>query len=417
MLENRPKVVITGMGVVSVFGTTLEGYWHSLLEGRSGIGNITLFDASPYPCQIAGEIQDFDPGDYLSAKDVRRTPKSSQIALAAAVNAMKDSGLGETMPEPERAGVVVGTALSGFDFIDISISTIREKGYKLLNPFTGLGIIPNHPAFLIGQTFQCLGPNSTVITACAAGTQAIGEAAEVIRRGAADVVIVGGTETLVTDIAIGIFSGVRALPVNYNDDPTKASRPFDAKREGFVPSEGAAVLVLESEEHAKARGANALAEVAGHASSSDAYHLSAPSPDGSGPARAMKWAIEDAGMTPEDIDYINAHGTSTELNDATETKAIKSLFGETAYDVAISSTKSMIGHAMGASGALEAVACVMAINDGKIPPTINYEEPDPELDLNYTPNKAREMEVNVALNNSFGLGGQNACVVLKKYSE
>jgi 3-oxoacyl-(acyl-carrier-protein) synthase len=301
--------------------------------------------------------------------------------------------------------------------VDISISTIREKGYKLLNPFTGLGIIPNHPAFLIGQNFQCQGPNSTVVTACAAGTQAIGEAAEVIRRGAADVVIAGGVDTLINDIVIGIFSGIRALPFNYNEDPIRSSRPFDAKREGFVPSEGAAVVILESEEHAKARDANVLAEVAGYASSSDAHHISAPSPDGAGPARAMEWAIEDAELTPEDIDYINAHGTSTPLNDVTETKAIKLLFRKTAYDVAISSTKSMIGHAMGASGALEAVACVMAINEGKIPPTINYENPDPELDLDYTPNKYRQMDVNVALNNSFGLGGQNACVVLKKYTE
>jgi 3-oxoacyl-[acyl-carrier-protein] synthase II len=416
MTEKRPKVVVTGMGVACVFGTTLEGYWQSLLEGRSGISKITLFDASPFPCQIAGEVHDFDPLDYFDPKEVRRTPKSSQIALAAAVNAMRESGLGEKMPEPERAGVVIGTALSGFDFIDVSISTIREKGYKLLNPFIGLGIIPNHPAFLIGQTFQCLGPNSTVVTACASGTQAVGEAAEVIRRGTADTVIVGGVDTLINDIAIGIFCGVRALPVNYNDDPTKASRPFDAKREGFVCSEGAAILILESEEHAKARGAKVLAEVAGQASSNDAYHISAPSPDGAGPARAMKWAIEDAGLTPKDVDYINAHGTSTPLNDATETKAIKSIFSERAYDVAISSTKSMIGHAMGASGALEAVACVMAINEGKIPPTINYENPDPELDLDYTPNECRQMEVNVALSNSFGLGGQNACVVLKKYA-
>jgi len=416
MLENRPKVVITGMGVTCVFGTSLESYWKNLLEGQSGISKITLFDASPFPCQIAGEIHDFDPHDYFDHKEARRTPKSSQIALAAAVNAVKASGLGETMPEPERAGVVVGTALAGFDFSDISISTIRNKGYKLLNPFIGLGIIPNHPAFLIGQTFQCLGPNSTVVTACAAGTQAVGEATEVIRRGSADVVIVGGVDTLINDIGIGIFSGVKALPVNYNDDPTKASRPFDIKREGFVPSEGAAALILESEEHAKARGAKVLAEVAGQASSSDAYHISAPSPDGAGPARAMQWAIEDAGLTPKDIDYINAHGTSTPLNDATETKAIKSVFGEAAYDVSISSTKSMTGHAMGASGALEAVACVMTINEGKIPPTINYENPDPELDLDYTPNEYRQMEVNVALSNSFGSGGQNACVVLKKYS-
>jgi beta-ketoacyl-acyl-carrier-protein synthase II len=385
------------------------------LEGRSGIGNITHFDASPFPCRIAGEIRDFDPADYLSPKEARRTPKSSQIALAAAIHAVEDSGLPEKMPNLERAGVVIGTALSGLDFIDQTIAILRQKGYKSLTPYTGLGSIPNFPAFLIGQQFQCGGPNSTVTTACAAGTQSIGDAAELIRRGAADIVITGGTETLISDFAIGAFSSLRALPINYNDQPTKASRPFDAKREGFIPAEGAAILILESEDHAKARGANIYAEVAGHASSSDAHHISAPSPDGAGPARAMKWAIEDANMTPQEIDYINAHGTSTPLNDATETRAIKSLFGESAYDVVISSTKSMVGHAMGASGSLEAVASVMAIKHGKIPPTINYEHPDPELDLDYTPNQLREMEVNAALSNSFGLGSQNACVVLKKY--
>jgi beta-ketoacyl-acyl-carrier-protein synthase II len=415
MSNKRPKVVITGMGVISVLGITLDEYWQGLLEGRSGIGNITYFDASDFPCQIAGEIHDFDPSDYFSHKEVRRTPKSSQLALAAAVRAVEDSGLPEKMPDPERSGVVVGTAISGIDFTDVMIATVREKGYKHLSPFFGLGSIPNHPAFLVGQHFQCLGPNSTVTTACAAGTQAIGDAAEVIRRGAADIVIVGGTETLVSDYGIGAFSSMRALATSYNDQPTKASRPFDAKREGFVLSDGAAFLILESEEYAKARGAKVYAEVAGHAASSDAHHISAQAPDGAGAARAMKWAIEDANMTTKEIDYINAHGTSTQMNDVTETRAIKSLFGETAYDVAISSTKSMIGHAMGASGALEAVASVMAINHSKIPPTINYENPDPDLDLDYTPNKHREMEVNVALSNSFGLGGQNACVVLKKY--
>ena len=415
MSNQRPKVVVTGMGVVSVLGNTLKKYWQGLLEGRSGIGKITYFDASDFPCQIAGEIHDFDPSEYFDPKEIRRTPKSSQIALAAAIHAIEDSGLPEKMPDPERAGVVVGTTISGVDFTDKSIAIIRQKGYKSLSPFIGLGTMPNHAAFLIGQQFQCCGPNSTITTACASGSQAIGEASEVIRRGAADIVIAGGTETLITDFGIGALSSLRAFPTSYNDQPTKASRPFDAKREGFVPSEGSAMLILESEEHAKARGARIHAELAGQASSSDAHHVSAPSPDGAGPARAMKWALEDADMTPKDIDYINAHGTSTLLNDITETRAIKSLFGEYAYDVAISSTKSMVGHAMGASGALEAVASIMSIQDNKIPPTINYEYPDPELDLDYTPNQYREMEVNVVLSNSFGMGSQNACVVLKEY--
>ncbi len=416
MENNRPKVVITGMGVISAVGTTLEGYWKSLLEGRSGIRNITHFDASDFPCQIAGELRDFEPLNYFTPKEARRTPKSSQIALAAAIHAVEDSGLPEKMPNPERAGVVIGTAISGFDYTDLTISIIREKGYKSLSPYTGIGSIPNYPAFLIGQKFQCCGPNSTVTTACAAGTQSIGDAVELIRRGSADIIITGGTESLINDFSIGTFSSMRALPTSYNDQPTKASRPFDAKREGFVPAEGAAILVLESEEHAMARGARIYAEVAGHASSNDAYHLSAPEPSGAGAARAMKWALEDAGITPQEIDYINAHGTSTPLNDSIETLAIKSIFGEAAYDVVISSTKSMIGHAMGASGSLEAVVCVMAIKDNKVPPTINYEHPDPELDLDYAPNEVREMQVNAALSNSFGLGGQNACVVLKEYS-
>jgi 3-oxoacyl-(acyl-carrier-protein) synthase len=276
--------------------------------------------------------------------------------------------------------------------------------------------IPNIPAFLIAQKFQLLGPNTTISTACATGTQAIGEAAEVIRRGAADLIITGGAEALVLDWAIAGFVAMRALPLNYNDNPGAASRPFDARREGFVFSEGCGVLVLESLEHAQKRGARIYAEVAGHASSSDAFHFAAPEPEGRGPVRAMRWALQDAGLVPEAVDYINAHGTSTPLNDATETRAIKTLFGDHAYKLAISSTKSMIGHAMGAAGALEALACVLAILHQTIPPTINYTYPDPECDLDYTPNLARPSAVRVALSNSFGLGGQNACLVLKAYN-
>ncbi len=414
---NRKRVVITGMGVTSVVGSTLQEYWDNLVAGKSGISRITSFDASAFPCQIAGEIKDFDPLAYMNKKEARRFPRSAQFALAAARNAMADSGLPDTMPNPERAGVAFGTAMGGVEMTIQAVEILRTKGLNKLNPFTALGGIQNLSAFIIAKEYQCLGPNSTVVTACATGTQAVGDGAEFIRHGKADVVISGGTEAIVADYGIGGFCSMRALPVNYNDNPEAASRPFDAQREGFVLSEGAAVLVLESLEHALERGARIYAEVAGHASSTDGYHISAPSPDASGPIRTMRWAIEDAQLSPQDIDYINAHGTSTPLNDAAETKGIKAVFGEGAYDLVISSTKSMLGHAMGASGALEAVACALVIQNNLIPPTINYENPDPELDLDYAPNQARSKTVNVTLSNSFGLGGQNACLALKGYSE
>jgi len=412
---NQTRVVITGLGAVSALGSSIEKLWDGLIQGHSGIRRITQFDARDMPCQIAGEIPDFEVDEYMDRKEARRIPRSGQIALASAMQAVADAGLPETMPFPERSSVVFGTAIGGVDRVDEGIQTLRNHGYGRLNPFVLPSSIPNLAAFLIARQFQCLGPNSTVTTACATGTQAIGEAAELIRRGVADVVITGGTESLIRDFAIGGFSSMRALPVNFNDQPEAASRPFDAKREGFIFSEGAAALVLESLEHALDRGARIYAEFAGHASSADAYHLAAPDPEAAGPARAMNWALADAGISPEKIDYINAHGTSTPLNDITETRAIKMVFGEHAYKLAISSTKSMLGHAMGASGSLEAIACVLAIQNCLIPPTINYEFPDPECDLDYTPNKASQRTINVSLSNSFGLGGQNACVVIKRY--
>ena len=365
-------------------------YGKVLLQGKSGIRRITQFDASAMPCQIAGEIPEFDPTQYMERKEARRFPRSSQIALGAATQAIQQAGLPSPLPDPERTGVVFGTAIGGIEKVDEGIHTLRTQGLDRVNPFTVPTGIPNLSAFLISFTFKCLGPNSTITTACATGTQAVGEAAELIRRGAADVVITGGTEALIHDFAIGGFCAMRALPVNFNDHPEAASRPFDARREGFVFSEGAAALVLESLDHARARGARILAEVAGHASSSDAYHMAAPEPEASGPRRAMRWALEDAGMVPEQVDYINAHGTSTPLNDSTETYAIKKVFNEHAHKVAISSTKSMLGHAMGASGAIEALVCVQTILNGIIPPTINYETPDPVCDLDYTPNHARQ---------------------------
>jgi beta-ketoacyl-acyl-carrier-protein synthase II len=385
------------------------------MQGRSGIRRITQFDASELPCQIAGEIPDFEPATYIEPKEARRIPRSGQIALACAIQAVQDAGLPEIMTDQERCGVVFGTVLGGADLLDAGQVVARTKGYGRMNPFTLPFGIPNTPAFLIAERFQCLGPNTTISTACATGTQAIGEAAEVIRRGDADLVITGGTEALLMDWSIGGFAAMRALPINYNDNPEKASRPFDAKREGFVFSEGAAAIVLESLEHAQQRGARIYAEFAGQASSADAYHVAAPDPEGRGPMRAMRWALQNAGLPVDSVDYINAHGSSTPINDVTETKAIKGVFGEHAYRLAVSSTKSMIGHPMGAAGALEALACILAVWRDWMPPTINYEFPDPECDLDYVPNQARQRTVNVALSNSFGLGGQNACLVVKKY--
>jgi len=379
------------------------------------VGRITRFDPKDLPCQIAGEVTDFEPTDYMDKKDARRMPRSAQFSMAAARQAVQDAGLPETMPEPERTGVVFGTAIAGIEQFDTGVQVLRTKGYRRVNPFIMPSGIPNLPAFLISKEFRCLGPNITITTACATGTQAIGEAFELIRNRRADFVITGGTESVIHDFAIGGFCVMRALPTSYNDRPAEASRPFDADREGFVFSEGSGVLVLEELEHALERGARIYAEVIGHASSGDGYHIAAPDPEAKGPARTMRWALEDAGLSIEEVDYINAHGTSTSLNDSTETRAIKMVFGQRAYQIPISSTKSMIGHAMGASGALEAIACIFTIHNGIIHPTINYETPDPECDLDYVPNQSRKADIKVALSNSFGLGGQNACLVLKKF--
>ncbi|HLF90775.1 MAG TPA: beta-ketoacyl-ACP synthase II [Anaerolineales bacterium] len=412
------QVVITGMGVISVLGNTLEEYWAGLVAGRSGISRITQFDPSAYPCQIGGEVKDFDPGLYTDRKEARRMARSSQFAVAAAVQAVADAGLPEKMPNPERAGVVFGTAIGGLERITDGIEAMKAGGYTKVNPFVLPSGLPNMPAFVIAFQLQCLGPNSTVATACATSTQTIGEGSELIRRGAADVVIVGGVEALIRNFAWAGFCAMRAMPVNYNDRPEAASRPFNIDREGFVYSEGAGALILESADHARAREARIYAEVLGHSSSADAFHMAAIDPSGNGAIRAMRWALANAGVQPEEVDYINTHGSSTPLNDVMETNAIKTVFGEEyAYKMAISSTKSMIGHALGATGALEAIACVKAIETGCIPPTINYENPDPECDLDYVPNVARKRTVDVALSNSFGLGGQNACVVLGKYGE
>jgi len=418
--SSRPRVVLCGLGAISPLGHTAQEFWEGLTAGRSGISRITQFDASALPCQIAGEVRGFEPKRYMDFKEARRMSRSSQMAVATAREAMCDAGFADAtgsgrFEDPERVAVLIGTAIGGMDKFDEGTSMLRQFGLSKVNPFVVPNAVANMPAHHISTTYQTFGPLNTIVTACAAGTQAIGEAAELIRRGAADVVITGGVEATICDWAIAGFSAVRALPVDYNDAPDKASRPFTRDREGFVYSEGCAILVLEELEHARKRGARIYAEIMGHASSSDAYHVIAPDPNAAGAIRAMRWALRDAEMPLDEIDYINAHGTSTPANDVGETMAIKKIFGERAYNIPISSIKSMIGHSMGAAGALEAVACAMTITTGVIHPTINYEHPDPECDLDYVPNTARSASVRTVLSNSFGLGGQNACLVLRKF--
>lgn len=412
--NDRRRVVVTGLGVVSALGSDLEQFWQALLNGKSGVRRITHFDASGFPCQIAGEIPNFEPTDYMSAKDARRMSRASQIALAAASMAIADSGLPERLPNPERVGVSLGTAIGGLDRAFEAYLQFREQGLNRVNPFAVPSAMHNISNFHLADRFGAFGPNRTIVTACAAGTQAVGEGADLVRAGLADIVLTGGTEAQVQDFMFAGFSAMRALPVSFNDEPERASRPFDAEREGFVFSEGAASLVLESYEHARQRGAHIYAEIAGHASSSDAFHMAAPDPSGKGALRTMRWALEDAQIPAEEVGYINAHGTSTPANDSVETLAIKLLFGEQAYNIPVSSTKSMLGHAMGASGSIEAVACALTLDRNQIHPTINLENPDPECDLDYVPTEARDSSAEVVLSNSFGLGGQNACLVMRR---
>jgi beta-ketoacyl-acyl-carrier-protein synthase II len=411
----RNRVVITGLGAITPLGNSVRAYWDGLRAGRSGIRRISHFDPSEFPTQIGGEVHDFNPADYMDRKEARRTPRATQFALAVARQALNDAGLPETMTVPERSSVVFGTAIGGLDRMVDGIDIYRDKGQRFVNPFVLPSGLPNMGAYAIAKEFQMLGPNKTIATACATSTQTLGEGAEYIRYGKADIVITGGTEAILTDYGFAGFCAMRAMPTSFNDNPSAASRPFDAKREGFVFGEGAGAFVLESLDHALARGANIYAEVGGHASSADGYHMAAQDPSGKGPIRAVTWALEDAGVRPEEVHYVNTHGSSTPSNDPMETMVLKKVFGEHAYQLAVSSTKSMIGHPLGASGALEAMSCVMAIHEGCIAPTINYEYPDPDCDLDYVPNVARQAQVDVAISNSFGLGGQNATVVIKRY--
>ncbi len=399
-------------------GHTVTETWENLVKGVSGIADITLFDASHLPTRFAGEVKGFSPQAYLPAKEAKRMARCSHFAIVAAVQAVEDAGLSYpfTGSLAERSGALVGTAMGGFDKAEDGLRDYLERGLGKVSPFSLPAALPNLSTFHICVKLNAQGYSNTTATACAAGTMAIAEAAEVIKRGRCEVMIAGGVEAAIVETTLAGFSAMRALSTR-NDDPAHACRPFDASRDGFVVSEGGAMLILERLEHALARRARIYAEVLGSAHSSDTYHIAAPDPDSRGAIRAMRWALADAGVSPDEVDYINAHGPGTPLGDTSETFAIKSLFGERAYAIPISSTKSMLGHSFGAAGAIEALACVKAIETGLIHPTINYQIPDPTCDLDYVPNQSRQCSVQVALSNSFGLGGQNSCLVLGKYKD
>ncbi len=399
--------------MVTPVGNTAGESWEAIVNGRSGIGTITRFDASGFASQIAGEVKDFDPAHYVPKKDVRKMDTFIHYGLGAATMALADSGLEITDAVAERVGVAIGSGIGGLPFIERAYEAYREGGPRKISPFfipaSIINMVSGHFSIMTGAK----GPNIATVTACATGTHAIGEAARLIQYGDADAMVAGGTESCVSPLAIGGFAASKALSVR-NDDPQGASRPFDSERNGFVLGEGAGVVVLEDLEAARARGARIYAEVAGYGMSADAYHMTAPSEDGSGAARCMRQAIGDAGLNPEDIGYVNAHGTSTPTGDKVETMAIKQVFGDHAYDLAVSSTKSMVGHMLGAAGGVESIVSALALHNKAIPPTINLETPDPECDLDYVPGLAREAEVDAVLNNSFGFGGTNATLVLRR---
>ena len=412
--NGHPRVVVTGMGTVNPLGKDLEEYWHGLIEGRSTARNTEGFPTDRLTTKFACQVHNFDPQAFIDRKTASRMARFSQFAVVASGMALADSGLDLAKEDSFRVGVAMGTGIGAFDDMTQGAVSFMTKGR--LNPLYAPTIIPNMAGASVAMQFHVRGPNTTVTTACAASTQTIGDATRMIQRGDVDVMLAGGTEASLCEVGIASFNAIRALSTR-NEAPEKASRPFDRDRDGFVPGEGAGILILESREHAINRGARIYGEILGYATTNDAYHQVAPDETGEAPAKAVSLALRDAGLEPSDIDYVNAHGTSTQLNDAGETKALKVALGDHAFKVAISSTKSMIGHLLGAAGAVEAIATLLTINRGMIHPTINYENPDPACDLDYVPNTARRKDVRIAISNGFGFGGHNAVVVLGKYEE
>lgn len=413
--RQNKRVVVTGLGAITPVGNNLQQYWESLLKGRNGVGFITLFDASEHACQIAAEVKGFDPHEYLEKKEAKRMDRFAQFAVAASKQALADSGLIIDDLNADRVGVLIGTGVGGLKVMETQTEALIVKGPRKVSPFTIPMMIANMAAGLTAIHTGAKGPNSCTVTACAAGSHAIGDAFRLVQRGYATAMICGGAEAAVTPLSVAGFCSAKALS-SRNDSPANASRPFDRDRDGFVMGEGSGILVIEELEHALARHAKIYGEIVGYGMTCDAYHMTSPVPDGQGAAKAIELAITDADLTPEQVDYINAHGTSTPANDSTETKAIKKALGQRAKEIAISSTKSMTGHLLGGSGGIEAVATLMAVANDRVPPTINLTNPDPECDLDYVPNASRERVVNVALSNSFGFGGHNVTLAFKKYN-
>ena len=411
----KRRVVVTGLGAVTPLGIGIEETWKNIKAGKSGIRKITKFDASNLPSQIAGEVKNFKPEEFMSAKLTSRVDTFIQYAIASTRMALEDAGF-PLNDLGDEVGVIIGVGMGGVGLIEYYTRVLDEKGYKRVTPFFIPMIIPNMAAGQVAILFGAKGPNTAICTACAAGNHAIGEAFRLIREGRVKAMICGGTESIITPLCVAGFSVMKALSTR-NNEPEKASRPFDAKRDGFVIAEGCGILILEELEHAQKRGAKIYAELIGYGLNADAYHMTAPPPDGEGAVKCMEMALHDAGIDPSQIDYINAHGTSTPLNDISETKAIKRVFKEHAYKLMISSTKSMTGHLLGGAGGLEAIITVLSLYEGIVPPTINLEEPDPECDLDYVPNQARKVDIKIALSNAFGFGGTNACLVFKKWEK
>jgi len=409
----KKRVVITGMGVVSSLGIGVDSFWNSIKEGKCGIKSVRKFDVSNIPTKVAAEIDDFDPFQFIDKKEAKRMDRYTQFAVAAAKMAMDSSGIDIEKIDKYRMGVIIGSGIGGIETLEDQHSIFLNKGPGRVSPFFIPMMIANMATGRIAIQYGAKGFNECVITACATGTNAIGDAFKVIQRGDADVMITGGAEAAITPLAFAGFCSMGAMSLT--EDPLDAVKPFDARRDGFVMGEGAGVMVIEELEHAVRRGANIIAEIVGYGSTNDAFHITAPSPEGEGAARCIKMALDDAGIKPEDVGYINAHGTSTDLNDKNETAAIKTVFGEHAYKLAVSSTKSMHGHMLGAAGAVEAIITALSLKEGFIPPTINYKCPDPECDLDYVPNIGRKADIQYALSNSLGFGGHNAVIALKKY--
>lgn len=409
------RVVITGLGVVSPIGIGKDVFWQSLIAGKNGVDRISLFDPSAFSSQIAAEVKGFDPSLYMDKKEARRLVRFIQFAIGASRLAVEDAGLTINETNAAEIGVVIGSGIGGIGFLEEQARTLHEKGPDKLSPFTVPFMITDMAAGYTSIMLGAKGPNMCIVTACATGTHCLGESFKMIQRGAAKIIIAGGAEASITPLGIGSFCAARALSTR-NAEPQRASRPFDKGREGFVMGEGAGSVILESLESARARGARIYAELIGYGMSGDAYHITAPAPGGEGAVRAIRAALKDAGLSPDKIDYVNAHGTSTELNDKYETMALKTVFGDHAKKLAISSNKSMIGHLLGASGAVEFIATTLSVLNDVVPPTINYETPDPECDLDYIPNQSRQKKINVAISNSFGFGGHNAILVVKKFS-